>query len=170
MKVLKWLVIALAVLILAGSISVNVAAALMPDEREFTNEIEIDAPPEVIWKVVTDRERYTEWQTQIDRVEIVDQNNWIEYPKNSPEPIKFRLERDERPLRMEVSYSMGDSMHGRWIGETTRTADGIVLRTVDSYRTDGVLTKLVMGAFFDMDRFAKDWNTKLKQRAEALNH
>jgi len=27
---------------------------------------------------------------------------------------------------------------------------------------------MLMGAFFDLDSFAKDWNSKLKQRAETL--
>jgi hypothetical protein len=43
------------------------------------------------------------------------------------------------------------------------------LKTVDSYKTDGWLMKMLIGAFFDLDEFAKDWNNKLKQRVETLN-
>jgi hypothetical protein len=70
---------------------------------------------------------------------------------------------------MDFSYTMGNAMYGHWKGETTPTASGVRLRTTDSYKTDGWLMKMMMGAFFDMNAFAKDWNERLKQRVETLN-
>ena len=64
---------------------------------------------------------------------------------------------------------MGNTMQGRWKGEMTPTANGVRLKTTDSYKTDGWLMKVMLGAFFDLDKFAKDWNNKLKQRAETLD-
>jgi hypothetical protein len=170
MKILKKLFIAAAVLVLASVIGIIAAGLLLPSSRNFTNEIDIDAPAERVWQVVTDKHRYTEWQTQLDRVELIDDKNWIEYPKNAPEPLRFRLLTDARPQSMEFYYTMGDSIHGYWGGEIETTMTGVRLKTVDSYKTDDWLMKILMGAFFDLDGFAKDWNIKLKQRAEALNH
>ena len=145
-----------------------IAAWLLPAERSFTNELDIDAPAEKVWQVLTDKERYTEWQTQLEKVEIVDDANWVEYPVGAPEPLRFRLVSDERPHRMRFGYKMGDSMHGHWEGEVKPQGNGVRLTTVDGYRTEGIMTKLLMATFFDMDAFAKDWNNKLKRRVETL--
>ena len=118
--------------------------------------------------MITDRDRYTDWQTQLVRVETLDETSWIEYPKTAPEPLRFYISKDDRPRAMEIEYSMGDTMQGRWRGEITPTEKGVTLRTTDSYKTDGFMTKLLMGAFFDLDGFAKDWNSKLKRRVETL--
>ena len=142
------------------------ASLVIPAERSFANEIEISAPAEKVWSVVTARSRYTEWQPKLTRVEVVDENNWVEYPKDSPEPLRFTLVRDERPSRMEFAYKMGDSFDGRWTGDITPTATGVRLKTADSYAAKGTMMKILIGTFFDLDKFAKEWNTQLKERVE----
>ena len=165
-KVILLAVIAIIVLCAAGFIA---AGMLVPAERSFTNEVEINAPAETIWQVVNDRTRYPEWQTNLTRVEIIDDKNWVEYPKDSPEPLRFSLVKDERPARMEFDYSMGDVMGGKWRGTISPTSNGVRLKTEDSYAANGWLTKILIYTFFDMDSFAKDWNGKLKQRAESVS-
>lgn len=169
MRILKKLLIAAAVVILVVTLAIVVAGFLVPAERSFTNEIDINAPPDKVWQVLTDKKRYTEWQTQLERVEITDEQHWIEYPKDAPEPLSFQLEKDSRPASMEFSYSMGNAIHGHWKGEMTPAANGVRLRTTDSYKTNSWLMKLMMAAFFDLDKFAKDWNNKLKQRVETFD-
>lgn len=143
---------------------------MIPEKRSFTNEVEIGAPAEKVWEVITDKKSYAEWQTAIAKVEIIDDKTWLEYPKDAPEPLKFSVAKDERPTRMEFHYTMGDSFSGHWKGEITPTATGVRLRTTDSYKVDGWLTKILIGLFFDMDSFAKDWNSKLKARVESFKN
>jgi len=168
MKILKKLLIAAAVLVFLGVVTIITAGFLLPSERSFVNEIDINAPADRVWQVIADRERYTEWQTQLDRVEIIDERTWIEHPKESPDPLKFQIIRDERPSSMEVNYTMGTAIRGAWKGELTPTSSGVRLKTTDGYRTDHWMMKMLLGAFFDLDGFAKDWNKKLKQRVETL--
>ena len=169
MRILKKLLIAAAVLVLVVALAIVTMGLFVPPERSFTNEIDINAPPDKVWQVLTDKKRYTKWQAQLDRVEITDDQHWVEYPKDVPEPLSFRVENDSRPSSMEFSYTMGNAMQGRWKGEMTPTVNGVRLKTTDSYNTDGWLMKVMLGAFFDLDKFAKDWNNKLKQRAETLD-
>lgn len=169
MKIVKILLFAVGLIVLLGIVAFVAAGLLTPAEQSFTNEIEINAPAERVWQVITDRSKYTEWQPNLTRVEIADDKNWTEYPKDSPEPLKFSQTRDERPNRMEFAYSMGNSFAGKWKGETTPTANGIKLRTEDSYATKGWVTKILIYAFFDMGSFARDWNDSLKRRVESLN-
>jgi len=169
MKILKLLLITVGVLVSSCVLAFGIAALALPASRSFENETEINAPAEKVWEVVTDVDRYVEWQTQIGQVEIIDDKNWVEYPKNTPEPLRFRVVNDERPRKMEFHYTMGDSFSGRWKGEVTETANGVTIKTIDSYATEGVLTRVMIGTFFDMDGFAKDWNASLKRRVESLN-
>ena len=169
MRILKKLLIAVAAVILVVTLAIVVAGFFVPAERSFANEIDINAPADKVWQVLTDKKRYTEWQSQLERVEITDDQHWIEYPKDAPEPLSFRLENDSRPSSMEFSYTMGTAINGNWKGEIAPTASGVRLRTIDSCRTNSWLMKIMLAAFFDLDSFAKDWNEKLKQRVETLD-
>jgi uncharacterized protein YndB with AHSA1/START domain len=168
MRVLKILLAAVGVLVALVVIAAVAAGSLIPAERSFPNEIEIKAPAEKVWQVVTDRNRYTEWQPNLTRVEVIDDKSWIEYPKDSPEPLRFTLAKDERPSRMEFAYTMGDSFDGRWTGDITPTATGVRLKTVDSYAAKSRMMKILVGMFFDLDKFAKEWNSRLKERVEKI--
>ncbi len=169
MKILKFLLIAVGMIVLV-CIGAFIAAGLtIPASQSFTNEVEINAPAEKVWEVITDKKRYAEWQTHLEKIEITDDKNWVEYPKGSPEPLRFILANDERPTKMEFHYTMGDSFSGHWKGEMTPTVAGVKLKTTDSYSALGWLTKILIYAFFDMGSFAKDWNAQLKTRVESLN-
>jgi uncharacterized membrane protein len=169
MKFLKFFLISFALIVLICIGAFIIAGLVLPGSQSFVNEVEINAPVEKVWEVVTEIERYTEWQKQLDKVEITDEKTWVEYPKNSPEPLKFSLASDQRPEKMEFHYTMGNSFSGHWKGETTPTATGVRMKTTDSYSTQGWLTKILIYAFFDLDTFAKDWNNMLKTRVESLN-
>lgn len=168
MKFLKWLIGISAAVCLSLVTAFLVAGLLVPAERSFSNEIEIEATAESVWQVITDKSRYTEWQPSIKKVDVIDERNWVENLKDSQEPLRFSLVADRRPESMEFGYSMGDSFHGHWKGEMTSTATGVRLKTTDGYKVDGWITKILIGMFFDLDSFAKDWNSKLKARVESL--
>ncbi len=167
MKIAKFLLIGLGIFLLVCIGAFIVAGLTLPASQSFTNEVEIIAPADKVWDVVTDKKRYPEWQTQLEKIEVTDDKNWVEYPKGSPQPLHFALANDERPGKMEFHYTMGPSISGHWKGELTPTATGVKLRTTDSYQTEGWLTKILIYAFFDMGTFAKDWNEQLKKRVES---
>ena len=168
MKVLKLIATGIGLLILLATGAFVVAGIALPNEVSFTNEVEINTPAERIWRVVMDKSKYTEWQTALDRVEIVDDKNWVEYPKDFPEPLRFTLVKDESPSNVEIKYTMG-AVEGFWKGSATPTANGVRLKTIDGYKTDSWFAKILLRAFFDLDTFAKDWNNKLKARVEQIN-
>ncbi len=168
MRVLKILFVTVVVLAVLVVVAIVGAGSFIPAERSFTNEIDINAPAEKVWEVVTDRARYTEWQPNLTRVEIVDDKNWVEYPKDSPDPLRFTLAKDERPSQMEFAYKMGDGFDGRWAGSITPSVTGVRLKTVDSYTAKGTKMKILIGMFFDLDKFAKEWNGRLKERVEKI--
>ncbi len=93
---------------------------------------------------------------------------WIEYTEET-EPITFTLISSEEPVSMRLQYTMGDLFRGEWSGELRRMADDrTILRTTDTSEVDSVITKVMMAMFFDIEDFAKDWNQKVKKRAESI--
>ncbi len=145
-----------------------VALALyIPAEKEFTQVIEIDAPAEVVWQVMTDREKYPEWQDQIEKVQILNDKEWIEHTAGGE--LRFRIDARDEGRSMEISYSMGDTFRGSWRGELSpRGEDRSLIRTTDRTVVEGWATRVMMWFFFDIEEFAKDWNNKLKKRSESL--
>jgi uncharacterized membrane protein len=168
MKVLKIIASVIGLLVLLGIGAFVVAGIALSPEVSHINEVEIDTPAERVWQVAMDKSKYTEWQTNLERVEIVDDKNWVEYPKDFPEPLRFTLVKDDRPSNVEIKYTMGP-MEGFWKGSATPTATGVKLTTIDGYKANGWVAKIMLRTFFDLDTFAKDWNNKLKARAEELN-
>jgi len=164
-KVVSIIILALFGIILVAFI---VAGLTIPAERSFTNSIEINRPPDQIRQVLNDRARFAEWQLNLEKVEITDYQNWIEYPKDAPEPLKFHLSKDMGPSEMEFTYTMGNSFEGTWNGRVKTSENGSRLETTDSYKAKNWVTKILLYFFFDLDHFAKDWNGKLKQRVESL--
>jgi uncharacterized protein YndB with AHSA1/START domain len=168
MRYLKWFVVMSAGMWAAVAVAFTIAVIVIPAEKSFTNEVDIAATPEQVWQVIFDKKRYPEWQTAITNVEVTDEKNWIEYTKNAPDPMHFTVVNDKRPAEVELHYTMGDAFGGHWHGTITPTATGVKLKTVDSYKADGWLSKVMVGVLFDLDKFAKDWNTKLKARVESI--
>lgn len=168
MRFLKWFVIISAGFWSAIMVAFFVAVMVIPAEKSFTNEVEIAATPEQVWQVIFDRSKYSEWQPSISRVDTIDDKNWIEHTVGMPEPMHFTLVNDKRPAEAELHYTMGDSFIGHWKGTIIPTANGVKLTTADSYKAEGWLSKVMVGIFFDLDMFAKDWNGKLKTRVESL--
>src|SRR5690242_6813097 len=125
MKILKKLLIAAAVLVFLAVAAIVVAGFFIPSERSFVNEIDIDAPADRVWQVIGDRNKYPEWQTQLDRVEIIDDRTWIEHPRESADTLRFQVVRDDQPASMEMSYTMGTAIRGAWKGEMTPTPSGV---------------------------------------------
>ncbi len=162
--ILKGLVI-LAVILVVAFVS---AAIVIPKKKSFSQETEIYASREVVWSVLNDKEKFPEWQPNIKRIDMRGDRIWIEYTQET-EPITFTLLSSEEPINMRLQYTMGDHFRGNWSGELRRMADDrTILRTTDTSEVDSVVTKVMMAMFFDIEDFAKDWNKKVKKRAESL--
>ena len=165
---MKFLLKTLVVLVTIVIVAIVSALIVIPRERSFTQETEINASRETIWKVLTDREKYGEWQDSVAKIEIVDADNWKETTKDGQE-IEFTFTAREEPANLRLEYKIGDGFSGTWKGDLRRMAPKkTIIRTTDTTEVHSAVVKLMMAMFFDIEDFAKDWNQKLKKRAEAL--
>ena len=141
---------------------------LIPNEKSFTQETEINASPETVWKVLNDRKSYPVWQDKLESVEIKDDKTWIEVTKDAG-PIDFKIVRSEKPQLLELHYSTQSGVAGEWIGELKAVSKSkTIVTTRDKSIVNSWIAKIFMSMFFDIEDFAKDWNKKLKARAESL--
>jgi len=141
---------------------------LIPAEKSFTQETEINASQETVWNVLNDHEKFPEWQDKLASVEIKDEKNWTEVTKEAG-PIDFTIVSSDKPNKLQLKYSMGDNFTGEWHGELSEKAEGkTILKTTDKSVVNSWVMKVLMSAFFDIEDFAKDWNKKLKARAESI--
>ncbi|MEZ5344827.1 MAG: SRPBCC family protein [Pyrinomonadaceae bacterium] len=159
-------VILLGVVLFLGIVFVT-AGILVPSERTFSQETIIDAPPEIVWNVLTEREKYPEWQKDLKSVKITGEKTWTEETKDAG-PIDFKILRSEKPVLLEIEYSMGSWMKGGWSGKLKRLEGGkTLINTTDKTSVKSWPMKIGMSMFFDIEDFARDWNRALKTRAES---
>ena len=162
--ILKGIVILVVIIVVAFA----VAAIVIPKKKSFTQETEIEASREIVWKVLNDKEKYTEWQDQLKKVEIKDDKNWTE-TTTQDQVLEMTLVSSEEPVSMRLSYKIGEDFRGAWSGELRRVSPTkTIIRTTDSTEIESVIMKVTVAMFFDIEDFAKDWNQKLKKRAESL--
>jgi len=169
MKVLKIVAISLVALVLVVGLIFLALGLILPDEVLVKNAIEIDATPDKIWQVMDEREKDNEWVPNIEKVEIIDDKKWKEFPKGSDRAIIFEVVKIQRPEKYEVKYEMEGFMSGQWRGTLFETEKGTLLRTEDKIIHKSWFGKIMMPLFFDLDSFAKEFNKKFKERVESLN-
>lgn len=146
-----------------------IAGILVPSERSCTQETIIDSSPEVIWSVLTDREKFPEWQKDLKSVKITGSNTWIGETKEAGS-IDFTVIRSEKPTSLDLKYSKGSWMQGGWSGRLKQIDNGkTVITTTDKTIAGNWPMKIMMSMFFNIGDFASDWNKSLKDRAEAIS-
>ena len=166
---LKLILKGFVILLVVAVVAFASAALVVPKKKSFTQETEINVSRETVWKVLNDREKYTEWQDQLTKVEIKDDKHWSETTVDG-QILLFTLVSSEEPTGMRISYNIGENFKGAWSGELRRVApDKTIIRTTDSTEIDSVIMKVTVAIFFDIEDFAKEWNQKLKKRAESLS-
>ncbi len=167
MSILKKVIIASVALVLVLSLIFIGLGLFLPDEIVVENQIDINASPEEIWQVIEEREKFPEWAPNIEKVVVINENQWKEFPRGSDLPIIFENVKLEKPSRYELKYEMENIMNGEWIGTFEKTSYGTILKTKDKLIHKTWMGKIFMPLFFDIDIFAKEFNQKLKEKVES---
>jgi uncharacterized protein YndB with AHSA1/START domain len=168
MKILKILAALVALIIFALAIGYLIMGYTLPDETVVRSEFDVAAPPEKVWQALSDHEKYPEWAPNIVKVEIVNDKQWREWPKDSDMPLAFTIISAKPPEQLEIGYTMSEFFEGHWKGEIKATPSGSRVIVEDRMRVKTWATKIMMYPFFDFNEFVKTWNQKLKERAESL--
>lgn len=166
---MRLLIKIVAVVVAIAALAIFAAVLLIPDKKSFTQETQINASREIVWEVLNDREKYTEWQDQLTGIEIRDDRHWTETTVDG-QLLEMTLVSAEEPSSMQLSYKIGESFKGAWHGELKEiSGDKTLIRTTDTTEIDSSIMKVTVSMFFDIEEFAKGWNQKLKERSESIH-
>ena len=138
--------------------------------QEIRTEVEIDAPPEVVWEHLTDVASYDEWNPHITRVsgdlrEGASLEITVERLGSSPRTLTVRVSRIDPPRRLQWVGTVVSKwvFRGRHAFEL-HALDGDRTRFVNRERATGILVPFVTSdePQRDYDRM----NRALKERIE----
>jgi uncharacterized protein YndB with AHSA1/START domain len=134
---MRWLLVVLAAVVGIVLLLV-VGGMLLPKEHTAQSYATINAPPDSVWRAVTDVEAFPSWRSDVSRVEVLStstaRKTWREIGEHGT--ITFEEVAAERPRRLVVRIADTDlGFGGSWTyqvasdgtgSRVTITEDGVV--------------------------------------------
>jgi hypothetical protein len=164
---MKLLLIVVAVLVVLVAV-VGLFGVRLPATRTAALRVEINAPPERVWRVLTDVAAQPRWRPDLATVEVIDatpgRERWIERPRRGPE-IHFTT-RSRVELR-EWQLEFRGPAEGTWRGRLEPLPGGKTRLEVEEAATirnpwQRALARMV----FDPQQFLADYAARLATTAE----
>ncbi len=126
-------------------------------KKEFNCDIE------KLWNIITDNTKYS-WRSDLSKIEIVDDNHFIEYSKNNY-PTYFNITKKEN-LR-EYRFDMENTnIKGKWTGVFKSLENGnIVLDFTEEIEANNLIIKLLAKYYLksQQKRYIRDLEKELKR-------
>ena len=130
---MKRLSIGLAILV--GLVAVVAAVGfLLPIEHTARREQHLAAPPDVVWRVITDVEAFPSWRKDVTRVERMPDREgravWIE--ESGSDRLPIAVEHSDPPRRLVTRIEPGLPFGGTWTYEIAPAGAGSVLTITEA--------------------------------------
>ena len=137
---------------------------MLPKEREFVKQAELKSPPEKVFHIVSDFKNQASWRDDVQKIEVIDQETWIEFPEKGT-PLTFRIQQKVENHLLEIEIIEPKSFDGKWIGTFEKTPTGtkvlfkeIVIISNPFFR---VLTSIFVDLEKTMDLYMENLKAKL---------
>lgn len=94
-------------LILTSVVAVGAVVGLtLPENHQAARSARYDAPPALVFAVITNVTAYPDWRSDVDRIEVLSESSeelrFAEHSRERPEAITYRVEEREPPRRFKV--------------------------------------------------------------------
>lgn len=164
---MKLLLVIVATLILLTLLS-GLVGALLPATRTAAHAREIAAPPERVWRVLTDIAGQPAWRPELAAVEVLSsekgRERWIERPRRGPE---IRFSTQSRVEAREWIIIFSGPAEGSWRGRLEPLPHGRTrLQVEESATVRNPWLRLMARVAFDPQRFLKEHCDRLATAAE----
>lgn len=106
-----------------------------------TIKAEINASVQHVFDIVTNNNNYT-WRSDLDRIEIVDDNKFVEYAKNGF-PTEFTIT-DCVPNSYYAFNIDNANMYGRWYGKFDSVNDNTVIEFTEELTAKKAMPKFLI--------------------------
>lgn len=114
-----------------------------------------------LWDIITDNSNY-KWRTDLSKIEIIDENHFIEYTKNNF-PTYFTITAKEKLKEYKFDLENAN-LKGRWIGTFKELPNGqIELDFTEEIEVNSLIMKLLAKPYLksQQKRYMKDLEREL---------
>ena len=138
-------------LILAIIAFVFIAGLLLPKQREFVKQAELNSSPEIVFQVVTNFANQASWRDDVQEINVIDGKTWTEVPKKGT-PITFRIKRKVENQLFEMEIIEPKSFNGYWIGTFEETENGTKVIFKEVVIIENPFFRVFSSIFVDLDK------------------
>ena len=163
---MKWIVIAVALLVLAGALAAIVGSRL-PKGHRASREGAFAASPAALWAVITDVEAFPAWRTDVKKVQRLPDREgrpvWIEEGRSGK--ITLAVERWEPPKILVARIADPDlPFGGTWTYEITPVPEGSRLRITEDGEVYNPLFRFMARFIFGYEATIGSYMSALEKR------
>lgn len=151
--------------VLVGSIlAVTAVVGLtLPESHQIARSARFSAPPSAVYAVISDVARYTDWRTDIDRVEVLpDDGEGARFAEHAgTDVVTYRIEEASPPTRFKVRVDDASLPFGGSWTYLLQPLDGGTSLTITEDGTISnplfrVIAKVLFSPTDSMDRYLHD--------------
>ncbi len=116
-----------------------------------------------LWDIITDNSNY-KWRTDLSKIEIIDENHFIEYTKNNF-PTYFTITAKEKLKEYKFDLENAN-LKGRWIGTFKELPNGqIELDFTEEIEVNSLIMKLLAKPYLksQQKRYMRDLKKELNK-------
>ena len=116
-----------------------------------------------LWDIITDNSNY-KWRTDLSKIEIIDENHFIEYTKNNF-PTYFTIIAKEKLKEYKFDLENAN-LKGRWIGTFKELPNGqIELDFTEEIEVNSLIMKLLAKPYLksQQKRYMRDLEKELNK-------
>jgi len=170
---MKWITIVLlivAAIALAGAVAALIGSRL-PRSHHATAERLLPMPPDTLWRLLTDVERFPSWRRDVKRVRRLPDRNgkpaWVEEGRSGK--MTFAFERME-PRRVLVTRIADPTLPfgGTWTLEITPAPEGARLRITEDGEIYNPLFRFMARFIFGYDGTIAGYFSALERTAHGV--
>lgn len=149
------------VLIALVAVGIYLYGMSQPAQQQLTVEKNIAAPADQVWQVMTDWGAQPQWRDDLEQVEVIDAQNFVEYPKQGS-PIRFEVLKAEKPRLLELK--LDGSFNGVYTVRFKDVEGGTLVEESYDLNYPSPIGRIFVKLFFNLEAFAHDYLGKLGQR------
>lgn len=129
-----------------------------------TIKVELNATVDEVFNIVADNKNYS-WRSDLDRIEIVDNNKFIEYAKNGF-PTEFTITAKE-PYSYYAFNIENENMSGRWYGSFINMNNKAVVEFTEELTAKKAMPSFLIKMYIKKQQ--RQYIKDLKKRINTFN-
>lgn len=155
---------AIALAVLVGVVGLAaLVGLLLPVDHTATRRARFARSPAEVWDAIVDFEHAASWRTDIDRIDILDVDTFVEHTHDGP--IRMRVVTREPPSRLVVAIDDPElPFSGTWTYELLPHDGGTELVITERGSVPHPIVRLMATVFFDPAETARRYLVDLGAR------